>query len=139
MHGAGDDDQPAGLLGHEAIEQFDLQFVQLQPVEVEGHDAVVLKQFVGQFREIEQHVVRFLRHAGRAGLEQHVERHVAVAKQLVTQEPELAHRATGQQQHLGFALDDGHACRLEVVTRFHVVVRRDELSESIATSPLRSA
>jgi len=117
---AGDDDQPAGLVGHPLFEVLDLQQVQQSPIGIESHDAIVLKQILRGFRKLEQQLVRFLRDALHPRLQPDVRGDVLVAIQHVPQELVLAGRTARDQQHACFAIHDFDVRCLEVVARIAV-------------------
>ena len=123
----GHDDQPAALLSDPFFQQLDLAGLQQFPIGVEGHDAIVIEHFPPRGGEVVENLLRLLRHAGLARLQQHVDRRVAIAVKLVAEELVFPHRPVGQQQDVGLAIDDFDVGLADVVGRVGVALGRFDL------------
>ena len=93
------------------------------PVRVEGHDAVVVEHFLAGGGEIVEDLLGLLRHARLARLQQHVDRGVAIAEELIAEELVFPHRPVGQQQDVVLAVDDFDVGLAGVVGRVAVARR----------------
>ena len=114
VDGTGDKHQTAGFLADPPLEQVDPRVasgrigIQIEPIGIEGHDRVVLRQFLHRGRKMIQNRMRVLRNRSVGRLQNHIHDRIVIAAQLIAEKLVLARRTARQEQHAILAIDDFH-------------------------------
>ena len=135
----GHEDEAARLPRHPALESALRRRIEQPPVEVEGHDHVVLRQFLGRGRKGRQDSAGVLRAALAGSAQDDVDRHALVAFEHVPHELVFATRAASQEQHLRDPVDHLDLGHLPVVGRRAVGSGRNHPHGQITTARRRQA
>ncbi len=110
---------------------------QRPPVRIEAHHAVISVHFLARGGEVVQDLLRLLRHARLAGLQQHVDDSRAVTVKESAKELVVAGGPASQKQHVVLAIDDLDVGLAQAVGRIAGRFRRlDTEAQGVAAGRL---